>query len=91
MAEPINIANGQVIIPFEIGVIILNKNDSPTIELRKSTQDKEMIKKLVSCAYHGIPILILPTFKDRLKSFSNLIDKGIIYYDQEKKEYFYCF
>jgi hypothetical protein len=91
MAEPINISNGQVIIPFEISVIVCNKNNAPTIELRKSTQDKEFIKKLVSCAYHAIPILIIPTFKDRLKSFSSLIDKGIIYYDQEKKEYFYCF
>jgi hypothetical protein len=91
MAEPLITSTSDVIIPFEISVIVLEYNNLPGIELRKRTNDKELIKKLVSCAYHEIPILVLPKFSDRLKSINSLLEKGIIYYDKEKKQYFFTF
>lgn len=72
----------------------------PAIELRRCIQlctnrngsiNNDFIKLIVSAAFHKVPLTIIPSFADEIKSIANLIDKGILYYDKEKEQYFYTF
>ncbi len=69
-----------------ISIIVTEKNSLPCIELRKTITDSELIKNIISCAFHERPIIILPTFNDKLKSIGSLVDKGILY---RKNDQFY--
>lgn len=66
-------------IPFKINLIITHKHGKPCISLRRETTDEQIIKTLVSCAYHNTPITIMPFFTNPLGSLNQLIEKGIIY------------
>ena len=61
----------------------------PIVELRKKTSNPELMKKLITCAFHQTPLVILPKFTDKLNSINNLIEKGIIYYNPEQEQYFF--
>jgi len=74
---------------FEISVIVTQRNQQPCLELRRVTTDNELIKQIISAAFHQKPLIFLPVFKDKIKSIGSLIDKGIIYFDSEKEEYYY--
>lgn len=74
-------------ISFNCNVVVSCSNDKPIIELRKCIHNFDIIKQVVSCAYHRVPILILPEFKDTLKSLCSLVDKGILTI-QDNKYYF---
>jgi hypothetical protein len=74
---------------IEIGIIISQRYNTPCIELRKVSSNSELIKKIISAAWHGQIIKFVPVFHDKLKSMSSLIDKGIIYYNKEEERYFF--
>ena len=74
---------------LDISVIVTTKNNRPAIELRRLTQDLETIKKLVSCAYHNQPIILMPRFTDTTQSLASLLEKGILY--KEGTQYFFNF
>ena len=74
-------------VPLEVSLIISNKNDKPCLEIRKQTTDIELIKTILSCAFHEVPIITQPKFRDKLKSVSTLIKKGVIYKDGD--DYFF--
>lgn len=71
----------------ELPVIITFKNGMPAIQVRKHFSDPDTMKKIISAAYHGVPIIILPSFTNKLQSLNSLIEKGIIYRDGE--QYFF--
>jgi hypothetical protein len=75
---------------FRISVVVTSKNNLPCIELRSSTNDIETIKKIVSSAWRRQPLIILPTFTDEIKSLNSLIEKGILYKD-ENGQYLFTF
>jgi hypothetical protein len=79
LSKPNEIMNTSLL---DISVIITTKNNKPAIELRRLTQDLETIKKLVSCAYHNQPIILMPRFSDTTQSLSSLVEKGILYYNE---------
>lgn len=68
---------------FNVSVVVTSKNDMPCVELRSSTNDIDIIKKIVSCAWRSQPIILIPKFYDELKSLNSLIEKGILYKDDE--------
>ncbi len=72
---------------LDISVIVTTKNNKPAIELRRLTQDLDIIKKLVSCAYHNQPIILMPHFTDNTQSVASLVEKGILFY--ENGQYFF--
>jgi len=74
-----------------IPVIISKKNGMPLIELRKSITNMDIIRTLVSCAFHEIPIIILPQFTNKIDSLNSLQEKGIIYKDIENGKEVYKF
>lgn len=63
----------------EINVIVLTKNNAPAIELRMSTNNIDLMKKVISCVFHQQPIIVMPVFNDKLKSIAALLEKGILY------------
>ena len=62
-----------------IPINVKEKNSLPCIELRKAITDSELIKQIISCAFHERPIIILPVFTDKIRGIVSLIDKGILY------------
>jgi len=82
-----SINNANSAISLDVNVIISENNNQPVIILKKVIQNKELLKNIIRCAYHDKPIIILPTFSSKLRSINSLIEKGILYYDKENKEY----
>lgn len=81
--------NQEIVLPLEIPIIITIKNDSPSIELRKSTTEINLLKQIISCAFHQRPMIFLPVFSNKLKSLNSLIDKGIIYRNPEDNQFYF--
>lgn len=81
-------------LPFEVKLIISEQHGKPQVEIRRRTTDPEIIKSLIACAFHNIPVIVQPTFTNRLQSLNTLIDKGIIYPESLEdggKEYHFTF
>ncbi len=70
-----------------ISINITEKNNLPCIVLRKEFNNPELIKKVISCAFHERPITLLPKFPDKIKSIGSLVEKGILY-RKDKQFYF---
>lgn len=70
-------------IPFTVSIIATQKNNKPCLELRRVTTDQEIIKNILMCAFDSTPIIIMPTFNNRIRAIASLIEKGILY---QKKE-----
>jgi len=75
-------------IAYPISIVISEKNDKPIIELRKNTSDPEIIKAIISCAFHNRPIIVQPTLNDKVKAIGSLLEKGIIYKGEDGQYYF---
>lgn len=71
----------QTINLFEVSLLIQEKGGKPAVELRSITTNTEIIKQIVSCAYHNRPILIMPKFTNTMQSLNSCIEKGILYVD----------
>lgn len=80
--------NGEAL-PFEVSVIVTHKNSKPAIELRSLTTNEEYIKKIVSCAYHNQPFIIMPKFTNSMQSLNKLMEIGIIF--KENNNFFFTF
>lgn len=74
---------------LEISVIINTKHNKPYVELRTGTTNEEIIKAIVSAAFHKRPIIVQPTFTNQLRSVRSMIDKGILY--RKEDQYFFTF
>ena len=81
----------NVKVPLDIPIIISQENGIPIINLRKkitlTEENKELFKGLLSTAYHELPIIVHPTFTNRIHSIAHLCEKGIIY--QKEGQYFF--
>lgn len=76
-------------LPFAVHLIVTQKNGMPLLEIRRATSDSETIQRIISCAFHRTPIIVLPTFTNEIKAISSLIDKGIIYKKKEDGQYYF--
>lgn len=81
------IPENNIKLPLSMSVIISQKNNNLCLELRKTITNTEAIKSIISCAFHEKPIIIQPKFTDKLRGLNSLIEKGIIY-QQENEFYF---
>lgn len=75
--------------PLQIPIIITHKNNKPYLELRTGTNNVDILKSIVSAAFHERPIIVMPIFTDKLRSLSSMIEKGIIY--RENEQYYFTF
>lgn len=76
-------------LPLQCSVVVSKIGEVPCIELRRRVTDVEVLKKVVWCALHDQPIIILPRFGDRFRSISSLINAGVVTYDKESGQYFF--
>lgn len=76
---------------FEIFIISSTKNGQPCIELRKTITDMDIIKKVLSAAFHDKPLVIQPAFTSKIRSLNSLVDCGILYYEPADQQYYFCF
>lgn len=65
-----------------------NKNNVHCIELRRTINDYELIKDIIRAGFNEEPIIIIPTFTDKIKSISSMLDAGIMYME-DGRYYFY--
>jgi hypothetical protein len=72
-----------------VSIIVTEKNSKPCLELRRATTDAEIIKQIIRCAFHSKPIIIMPSFNDRMRGISSLVDKGILY--RENNQLYFTF
>lgn len=63
----------------------------PTLVIRKDIRDPELIKTILSAAFHDKTVTAMPNFSDKLKALGTLQAKGIIYYDDNEKKYLFTF
>ena len=76
-------------IPLCVNVIVTHKNDMPCIELRRATTDLDLIKFVISCAFHDLPMVMQPSFSNKMQSLRTLVEKGIIYRDSQNNQFFF--
>lgn len=74
-------------LPFEISVVITHRNGNPCVELRASTTNIEVLKQIISCAFHQRPIIVQPKFRDTFRAVASMAEKGIIY--KEGDQYYF--
>lgn len=74
---------------FPVYLNIQTKHDKPALEIRTLTTNHIPIKVIITAAFHGQPIAVFPTFRNRLRALATLCEKGIIKYNPEKQEYIY--
>lgn len=86
-----NNINNVTLIPISLNIVVTTNNGAPCIDLRKSITDTEIIRAVLSAAYHDKYILVAPKFKDKLQAVNGLMEKGIIYKDKDKDQYFFTF
>jgi len=72
---------------FRVYLNINTKNNRNAIEIRTITTVPEDIKYILDAAIIGEPILVYPTFRDRLKALSSLAYRKIIKLDPKKGTY----
>jgi hypothetical protein len=77
------------IAPLDINIIVTQYQGSPRIELRKAIDNTDVIKSIITAAYHNQVIVAQPTFVNKLRAISTLVEKGIIYRDEGDLKYYF--
>lgn len=76
-------------IPLSLPMTVTQKNGYPCVMLRRTITETELLKIIVACALFEVPIQVIPTFQDRARSVASMVEKGILYYKNEEKEFFF--
>lgn len=76
-------------LPLDVSLIVTVQGNSPSVLLRRQTNDLELLKILVTCALNDTPIVIMPSFNNKIRAICSLKEKGIIY--EKEKEYYFNF
>jgi hypothetical protein len=79
--------NNKQNLPIPINIVVTTKDSCPALELRKTICDIDLIKLIISCAYHDRPVILQPSFNNKINAISALIEKGIVY--REGDEFFF--
>jgi len=79
----------QIKIPNNVSIQlhIHTKNGIPAIELRRVTQDVDIIKTVINSAFNEIPIIIFPVINDRLRAINSLVNHKIIKFNYNNMTY----
>lgn len=86
MAENIN---QYEILTIEVPITISTKHNMPCVEMRRNITcngesiNNEIIRAIISAAYHNKAIIIQPKFNSKIHAIASLIEKGILYKEGE--------
>lgn len=78
----------QLINLFTVSIVITSKNGNPAIEMRALTTNPDIIKQVISAAYHNQPVVVLPQFTNLVQSLNSCIQKGILVRDDAGQYFF---
>ena len=87
--EAFNLKPDDKIVMPEISILIQEKHGKPVIEFRGMTANQDLIKLVLSAAYHNKPLIIMPKFTSVIQSLNSCVEKGILYI--EDGEYRFTF
>jgi len=73
-------------LPFEVNLSISEKNGKPYLEVRRGTDNPEIIKKIINSALKREPIILYPKFTYPMKSIATLIEKGVLWKNPETQQ-----
>jgi len=76
-------------LPIEIPVVVTTRRGKPQIELRRRTTGEEIIRLIVEKAVKREPLIIVPRFTSTIESVNSLIQKGILYRDEDSGELYF--
>jgi len=83
----------KIHLPLDIPVIVTEKEQAngvyPCIILKRYITSLDLIKSILSCAFHEQEIIVIPRFSNKLKSIGSLIEKGLIYYNEKDRKYYF--
>lgn len=74
--------------PIMINVIVSDDNNKPCIHLRRKTNDEQLIKLLVQCAFYEQPLIMIPKFRDKFNSLNSLVQLGVLSKDDKGQYHF---
>lgn len=77
--------------PLRLSVWITQRNGTPLLILNRETSNIDIIRGVIEAALYNQTIVVLPQFTDRIKSINSMLEKGILYYDNEKDNYAFNF
>jgi|GEM_PF-3621053 len=83
----IEIINPNHIINSNVVVTTIN-NGKPALQIRKTTSNPLEILYIIMSFIYKKPLLVQIQVQDVLRARASLIEKGIIYYDPKRKNYF---
>lgn len=83
-----NVNDTELIIP-SVNLRIINKDGKPALEMRKIVTDLELIKHIITSAYHDRTMVMHPNFTNKALAINRLIEVGLIH--KEGNEYFFLF
>ena len=72
---------------FHVNLYIHKVNGRLRLEIRRHTDNKDMIKKILNSAWDGKPIVVQAAFGSKYRAINNLIDKGVIEYNANTNSY----
>lgn len=71
-------------VPLTVKLRTVTKHGRPAIEIRRLVIEEDVIREIVRAAFYEEPIVIMPSFTDKIKSIGTLIEKGVLYVENEK-------
>jgi hypothetical protein len=74
---------------FRVYLNINTKNGLPAIEIRTLTTNPTAIRAIIDAAISEKFIIVLPTFRDKLRALAALSEREIIKYNNKKGIYEY--
>lgn len=76
----------EINLPFEVNLSISEKNGKPYLEIRRGTDNPEIIKKIIESGLKRNPLIVYPKFTYPMKSIATLIEKGVLWKNPETQQ-----
>lgn len=65
-----------------INVHVMKHNNLPAVQLRKVSNDMDIVKQITKAALDEQPIILFPKFNDKIKSINSMLEKGILFIEE---------
>lgn len=70
---------------FQVFLTVMHKNSKQAIEIRRNTVEPEAIKAIITAAFKNEPIVVFPTFRNRLRATATLMANKILKFDHDSQ------
>lgn len=74
--------------PIKVNIIVSKKKDTHCIEVRRTIINYDLIKQIILAGLNEEPMIMVPSFNNKLQSLNSLVDNGIIYLENGKYKFY---